>query len=819
MADFDWESAQPVATPKKGVSETRKVVEQAAEGPLQEVVGALPWAQAATGFAPLFGYPTGYDIDQTQALEAARQQLGLSGQQPESVTGRTIGAGLRAITSPSTYTTAPLFGMTGPVSTGVAAGGGAAGSELLGEYLGVPGAIIGAVAGSQPGQWAGSGKRLFSEIRAANEAGGAISDFAKTIGDKRSSNLAQKAFQSDSNLEANLLRAQEIEQLTGVKLPLNAASQGSNVLVQAIRSQAAQDPTFLDSIRRQEAAGQKAIFARAAKLFGEPAPERIVQATKNEASAIKTLERRIQDVDGQLSKLSSNIENVDPEQLGTRITNLVKAKEELARREVSPLYENALTSAEDAGIKLNPDQTQSIFDFVDSSVNKDTFRTFPAIYQKVLSKFAPTIEGEGEAATRIFKEASVRDLDSLKREINKALRGDASSDTRRILNNLKTQVGSVVDELPPEFSDAYRAADVEYLKKVGIPFAAKAIDDIGGKGFVEQTVPVLTKNPSALRQFIDVAGADAQPIIRDSFMYDISKIPNIVDDTGNLNVKVLDKFINKNKNTLKVVPEIEAELNGLRTDARQLLNTRNRVSELLKTEQKREADSLFNKVNNQGLDTTLNNFLSAPAQQASILKQLNQNQEAMKGFRAAMTDKMLEGNAPLDFFNANKRALDKLYGPTYTSNVVALAEAAQLLASNPVKLNVPISTIRKTKFEETTGMSPESTVALIRRQITSPFQKVTIGLSKFFQNKTNASENESIKEFLQDPSKIQAAAKYMAEINATQDINKIKSIARTFSTEIARRGAYGLNIALDEQFGSPEGSPEAQQPEQLDFAF
>jgi hypothetical protein len=816
MADFDWESASPVEAPKKDVTETRKVLEQAAEGPMQDVVSALPWAQAATGFAPLVGQPSGYGIDSSQALDAMRRLFGISGQQPESVTGKAIGAGLRAVTSPSTYSTAPLFGMVGPVSTGVSAGGGAAGAELLGEYLGFPGYVAGAVIGSAPGQWAGGGKRLFSELRDATQAGGALNDFASTVGSKRAATVAQKAFESDSNLAANLLRAREIEQLTGVSLPTNAAAQGSNVLIQEMRSQAAQNPSFLDAIRQQEAKAQKDIFARASRLFGAPNPERVVEATKNEASAIKTLNRRIVDIDTQLSKLGQNVDMVDPEQLGGRITNLVKAKEELARKEVSPLYENALKSAEESGIQLNPDQTQSIYDFVNSSVNQDTFKTFPAIYSKVLSKFKPEKLEDG---TEVFKEASVRDLDSLKREINKALRGDASADTRRVLNNLKTQVGSVVDELPSDFSDAYRAADAEYLKKVGIPFAAKAIDDIGGKGFVEQTVPVLTKNPSALRQFIDVAGQDAQPIIRDSFMYDLSKIPNIVDETGALNVKVLDRFINKNRNTLKVVPDVEAELNALRNDSRQLVNTRTKVAELIKTEQKREADSLFNKINNQGLDTTINSFLSAPAQQSSILKQLNQNSEAMKGFRAAVTEKMLEGGSPLEFYTANQRALDKLYGSTYTENVKALAEAAQALASNPVKLNVPISTIRKTKFEEATGMSPESTVALARRQITSNFQKVTIGLSKFFQNQANEAEKKAIQEFLQDPKKIQQAAEYMKEINMTQDIPKIKKLAGALSAEIGRRGAYGLNIALDTEFGSPQQSNEATQPEQLDFAF
>jgi hypothetical protein len=819
MADFDWESATPVDNKKPEVSETRKVLEQAAEGPMQDIVSALPWAQAATGFAPLVGQPSGYGIDSSQALDAMRRVFGISGQQPETVGGKALGAGLRAVTSPSTYSVAPLFGMTGPVSTAVSAGGGAAGAELLGEYLGFPGYVIGAIAGSAPGQWAGSGKRLFSEIRNASQTGGAVNDFANTVGSKRAATVAQKAFESDSNLAANLLRAREIEQLTGVTLPTNAAAQGSNVLIQEMRSQAAQNPAFLDAIRQQEAKAQKDIFARATRLFGEPNPERVVEATKNQASAVKTLNRRIVDIDTQLSKLGQNVDMVDPEQLGNRITNLVKAKEEIARKEVSPLYENALTNAETNGIKLNPDQTQSIYDFVNSSVNKDTFKTFPAIYSKVLSKFKPEVVGEGDNAVDVFKEASVRDLDSLKREINKALRGDASADTRRVLNNLKTQVGSVVDELPSDFSDAYRAADAEYLKKVGIPFAAKAIDDIGGKGFVEQTVPVLTKNPSALRQFIDVAGQDAQPIIRDSFMYDLSKIPNIVDETGALNVKVLDRFINKNRNTLKVVPDVEAELNGLRNDSRQLVNTRTRVAELLKTEQKREADSLFNKVNNQGLDVTINSFLSAPAQQTTILKQLNQNSEAMKGFRAAVTEKMLEGGSPLEFYTANQRALDKLYGPTYTENVKALAEAAQALASNPVKLNVPISTIRKTKFEEATGMSPESTVALARRQITSNFQKVTIGLSKFFQNQANEAEKKAIQEFLQDPKKIQEAAQFMKEINMTQDLPKIRKLVNTFSAEIGRRGAYGLNIALDTEFGNPQQSNEAVQPEQLDFSF
>lgn len=816
MADFDWESAQEVQSTKPAVSETRKVVEQAAQGPLQEVVSALPWAQAATGFAPLVGQPSGYDVTSGQAMDALNRLFGLSGQTPETLGGKAVGAGLKALTSPSTYTTAPLFGMVGPVSTAVTAAGGAAGAEFGQEVFGLPGAVFFGLAGSAPGQLMGTGKRLFSEVQQASQAGGALNDFASTVGGKRAATVAQKAFESDSNLAANLLRAREIEQLTGVKLPTNAAAQGSNVLIQEMRSQAAQNPQFLDAIRQQEAQAQKDIFARAQKLFGQPSAERVIQATKGEASAVKSLSRRIADIDTSLGRMTSEVENVDPTRLGNQITNLVKAKEAAAREAVSPLYENALNAAETKGINLNEGQVQSIYDFVQSSVNRDTFKTFPGVYGKVLSKFAPEKLEDG---TEVFKSATVRDLDSLKREVNKALRGPASQDTRRILLNLRNQVGTVVDELPQDFADAYRGADAEYLRKVGIPFEAKAIEDIGGKGFVEQTVPVLTKNPSALQQFLDVSGKDGAPIIRDAFMYDLAKNPNLIDPkTGGLNTKVLDKFLNQNRDTLKLVPEVQTELNGLRVDTKQLVAARNKVDDLLRSESIREADSLFNKVSNQRLNTVLDNFLAVPSEQTTIMNQLNKNPEAMKGFRAAIADKMLQGGSPLEFYSANQKALDKLYGPTYTENVKALAEAAQALASNPVKLNVPISTIRKTKFEEATGMSPEGTVALARRQITSNFQKVTIGLSKFFQNQANEAEKKAIQEFLQDPKQIQKAAEYMKEINMTQDLPKARQLVDKFTSEISRRGAYATKLGLDAEIGAMQPG-EAQQPESVDMEF
>ena len=808
----------------KAKSEAQLIGEQVFEGPLRETVAALPWAQAATGFAPLFGYPSGYDITSNQALEAARQQFGLSGEQPRTMLGRGAGAALRTATSPSTYYTAPMFGMPGVLPTVATAIPGSFGAEVGGELGGIPGSIAGALAFSGPGQLLTSGNKLFSSIKQSAGAGGTMSELTKAAGDKRAAGVAIKALESDPELNANLLRATEIERLTGVKLPAPAATQGSNVIVQESRSQAALDPSgFGAAMRQQELTAKQAIMDRAKALFGAPSSERLIQATANPPSATKSLTRRLSDIDNELALIGDRIDNVDPTQLGNRVTNLVKAKEEIARKEVGPLYEKALDDATAEGVQINAAQTERLYGFVNDSVNKDIFKTFPSIYSKVNSKFAPEIVGEGDAAQEVFKSASVRDLDSLKRGINEALRGNASLDTRRVLNNLKTELNNVVDELPDTFKTAYRGADATYLRKVGIPFDAKAIDDIGSKGFVEQTVPVLTKNPSALNQFLDVAGNEGKDIVRDSFMYDLAKTPNLIDPNGAVNPKILDRFLAKNKDTLKIVPEIADEIRGLSTDSKLLLNTQTKLNNLLKTEQKREADTLFSRLNNEKLDTVVGKFLTIPNERAQILSELNKNPEAMKGFRATVLEGLTTSGRTYDDFLANKDALDSLFGSQYIKNVEALAEATQSLYSNPLKLNIPLFSIRKTKVEEVTGMSPESIVALARRQITSPFQKVTIGLSKFFQNKASQSEREAIGDFLLNTDKIKETADLYKKINMTEDTEKVKTLAqkliKTTSGEVARRGSYGTYLGLMSEFGSEELPAPAPQEAPMDWNF
>ena len=824
MADFTFDLNDIVpeyfktpAEPKR--SEGRLIAEQALEGPLREAVMMFPFAQAATGFAPLVGQPSGYDITQQQALEAGRRGLGLSGQEPSTMLGRAAGAGLRTLTSPSTYYAAPLFGMTNPAVAAATA----VPSSMLGqvgeEVAGLPGAIVGSIFGGIPGQYIQTGKRLLSQYETAQKAGGAFSEVTKEAGGRQAGNVAKKAFESDPDLMGNVLRAREIESLTGVKLPINAATQGSNVILQELRSQAAFNPSFMASIANQEKAAKDAIAAKVGKLFGTPSEERMTAATTAPISQAKTVTQQIEGVDRQLSRLSSKIENIDELELGGKITNLLKAKEELVRKEVSPLYENAINDATEAGINLSPMQTESVYGFVQSDVNKNIFQTFPAIYSKVLSKFKPDVVKTGELDTtgkelteEVFKSATIRDLDSLKREVNKALRGPVEQDTRRVLNNLKTQVNTIVDELPDTFSGPYRNADAMYLQKIGIPFDAQGIDNIGSKKFVEDTIPALTKNRSTLQQYMDVGGEDSIGIINDAFMYKLSKVPNLIDEDGVINQKALTRFIDRNESTLNLVPDTAQRLQGLQADNAILLDTKAKMADLLKVEQKKEAESLFNTIGQGGVDLALTQFIGSPNKRAAIMSQLNKNPEAKQGFQASMLQQLTDSGNKLEFFNENRKAMETLFGPQYVNQVEALAESTQRIYANPVKLNIPISTIRRTKFEEVTGMPPEGAVALARRQITSPFQKITIGLSKYFQNTASKEERAAIQDFLQDTDKLQKVADAYRKIELSDNVNDIKQLAKTVGKtimgDVSRKASYGLYMGTATDFGNPD----AQQP-------
>jgi len=209
-------------------------------------------------------------------------------------------------------------------------------------------------------------------------------------------------------------------------------------------------------------------------------------------------------------------QSVDPNAFGQQVANLVARKEKAAMAEVKPLYTEAFDIAKAKNLELPAASVDDIYNFVAGERASDIFKTFPTIYNRVLQRFRPTttepspiLTAEG-ASMRPggveFSAATIEDLDSLKREINRQLAKTSDSADIRLLSELKSRVGGHIDSLDPDFVTAYRNADKAYLQKVGLPFDTATLAAVDRKKFVEQIAPAIIGNKSNVQRVYQCNG-------------------------------------------------------------------------------------------------------------------------------------------------------------------------------------------------------------------------------------------------------------------------------------------------------------------------
>ena len=209
-----------------------------------------------------------------------------------------------------------------------------------------------------------------------------------------------------------------------------------------------------------------ALVANQIRLFGDPTK---VSVNIQPTDLGKIQARKIQSLDEQLQSASRDY-SIDPNAVGQRIDNLVLQKEKDARAKVQPLYTEAFDIAKQKNVELPAASVDDIYNFVAGEQASDIFKTFPSIYNRVRAKFRPettepsAILTEAGAPMRPggvkFANATVEDLDSLKREINAQLRKANDPADIRLLSELKNRVGGHIDALDPDFVAAYRNAEI-----------------------------------------------------------------------------------------------------------------------------------------------------------------------------------------------------------------------------------------------------------------------------------------------------------------------------------------------------------------------
>jgi hypothetical protein len=507
---------------------------------------------------------------------------------------------------------------------------------------------------------------------------------------------------------------------------------------------------------------------------------------------------------------------------------LVTAKESQVRSELTKKYDAVINAAEDQGYKVSSQETGNLFNFINQEQNDDIFKRFPGLYPLVKARFRPQETEAGAlinpltnqpyvAAGKQFPEASMKDLDSLKRAVNLAIR-NAGDEQLPTLMELKKQVGQVIDNMPDGLGDAYKAVDKEFYSRIGVPYGAKTVEDIKYKDFVEQGIPALTKNRTALTDYIASVDKDtAMPIIKDAFFADATRYGVVKD--GVLDPKKLARYIELNKDTLSAVPDIKRELQNLSGDGLELTATIDKLNKLKLIQDTQDSAKLFAKFSNSGLDGVASQFLVSPEFRKTFMSPggAGRNQPAISALRAKLTQSVLDSSNPLEYLTQNKEAYDQLFGKSYGKALGDLAEVANSLQTK-LFINTPLKTIQRTGLEEATGVSPAGLVSVIRDRVAGTTYKAINLLSRFYVNQVDNTTKEELGRFLTDPEAVRnvaASLKKLDSINLSgldQRANKLaKDLMGGIAHTLVRRGVVVGDVVGQEQ-PAPMTEPAEYNP-------
>jgi hypothetical protein len=713
----------------------------------------------------------------------------MTGALPETFGQRVLATGIEAVTDPASYLFPPLAAVRrmGPFAQAAARpteqfviGTGAETGGTAGEAVGgTPGRVVGSLFGGmgagyaagtavKTGPLVGKGydkaKEVVDKLRGVQPENELLRDV-----DSRINNIFIAAGAADPNFLTtlqNAVKAQEGVSLKApgaprVQMPISALMADNPVIISFIENLSSRDPVFKAKYGEQFARAKTDLRANQIRLFGDPSKVELSSLKPEELAVItgateKSVQRQVRSLDQQIADAYS-APVVDPNAFGARIEKLVADKEKKAIAEVRPLYTEAFNVAKTKGVTLPASSVDDIYNFVAGTQSSDIFKTFPSIYNKVRSRFrpaeteaSPILTAEGVPATPAgvrFAEATVEDLDSLKREINKQLRKANDPADIRLLSELKTRVSGHIDSLDPDFVAAYRNADQTYLTKVGLPFSSETLKNVDRKKFVEQIAPAIIGNKSNVDDFIRATGEDGVRVARDAF-YDSFSRAALKNDV--VDPKAANKWLSKNRSAMALIPGLEEELRGSVTDVQRLLG------------KKAALESDFRRV--AGEQLIRDRGFSNPAELVSrmysdrsftnkLLNQYGANKDILNAVRSYMLDDIVQAADPVAMLNDRNRAavFNRVFGPTYAQKVSDFAVAAERLSKDPTQVSFRGETLPRTPVEQLIGVPPEQIISRIYNPVSGWLYAVTSTFSKFWANAASKATEEKLKALLLNP--------------------------------------------------------------------
>jgi len=788
-----------------------------------KVVGAVSDMTLEGTFKRLSGQPN------NEAKTAVDEFLGVKNYAPkDGIQGATKGA-IEGATDPLSY-----FG-PGSIITkifgGMAGGAGADVGQRSAEKLGfgtagqAAGSIIGGITGA--GSVAGSaittkagveGAKLASKLTGVTDAFSSLGQASEAEATRQVQQVLREAIKADPNLESKIVEAINRQQATGINLPLSAILE-NRVVDAELRTLASKDPAFGELYSNQWKKAQDQLKSKQNSMFGVTAEEgykkltgiqeaTVAKVNPNTGAVSGPVQKRLDALDERIAAEARNFKVPESGAIGSAMDRLLEAKEKIARAEASPKYREAFNILPDGiGTKLDPKYVETIYDFAASIEAQKLFTGVPQPGKKIVNKWAPKTDTSMGPNVPVYPDVTFGDLDNLKHAVNSAIASASNPEKRADLVKLKNLILATADDANPEFGKALKEADEFYRNAVGLPFNAAAVKSADKARYDENIVPLITRNKSALTEFLAAGGEDARKIAADALKYDLHKAA--VKEDGVFNLKAADKWRQSKREQLSLFPELREELFGSGS-------VTSKLAALEKT--KTDLTSQFNFVAKEkllglaGMDGKqllskiytdhkfADKFLANNAPGGAL--------ENLQALRSIMLDDVLSNPNPTKYLQSPEKAVifGKVFGPSYVNNVNKLAEVADLLMKDPAKVAVNLNKADKDILETMIpGMSVPDLSALIRRQLVSPLQKVVIGASKVQSATSELMRDSKLKQAFLNPSELRILLEDLRSIQSGKDItretwNRVISFAVANGVQAGVTGtAVGINNIMETQ--------------------
>ena len=570
------------------------------------------------------------------------------------------------------------------------------------------------------------------------------------------------------------------QKVTGKNTPILIGLSDNPAVQAAFTALVKSDPDFRAAVSNELKDVRTALERRANVLVGA----RNTPIPVKDVVKMDVAEKRLQFIDKAMENVSARISPTQTsETRGQAISTLLDQKEKAARASVSPLYDAVITDGLKDNVRLASTETEKLYKFVQQNRIDDIFGRDTPLGKEVTRILSPRkIEQEvpsqvmGAAglprttttkqSVDAYPELNAKDIDSLKRALAEAGRKPLNNDERRKLNDLSSVFNTARDTLPSKFNDGLKSADLEYYKKVGVPFNSATIDNLDAKKYAEQVAPFITTTGSKTREFLNAVGnKDGVPVVRNAVLADIYE--KAVDpNTGMLNTKRLASYVKQRRDVISQIDGLQDEINGFALDFGKLAKARADLNSAYQAKQSEIAKTyLVSKGYEPNYSKWATELLNEPSQMTKVIEDFKYfppetKEVVLKNLRREILSKGFDKQEGLEFFTSptNKATIDKLFGKGYQENVKQLLKLSDAVGRvDPSRVNAVLdqkqldSLGTYLKDAGVPGLDLPYISSTLRDRISSPTQKVIRLLSRVNVAVVDKQTREGLKELLLDP--------------------------------------------------------------------